>query len=734
MEEHTLTVNDTASGGRMKHWYEKPIRVFDFAMEDSYGQWLDRWTAEDLINSVRKIDANVLDMMIINEWGQAYFKARRLPQHPQLKGTDRLAEVLEEAQKYDIRVLGMWGPTPNPVIHQDHPDWAKLSKDGQITGWGYLHSDRCVHICHNSPYGEIVLETLDELFEDYPIDGVAFDYFVWFPCYCRYCRDKFLKECGLDTRAQEDWTEQENRKFSDWAMRDAEDFVRRATEVAHQRGRIIVAGFKTSDVLFAEPHTGGMITIKDKGFVIREARARSRLEKKATVICTPYAHLYYVGMPKPPEHMRQEFREIVISDASPWPVIWDWEYVKDKRGLSALGTVFREVKAHEAYLTDRESFKHTALLVSDRTASLFGGEAYRHSDPAKGWYDALTRAHIPVDVILDEEVTSECLSEYRVLILANAASLSDFQVQAVKEFVSQGGGLVASHKTSLYDDNGYYSKNFALKEVFGCEFQAVIDDPWTYIGFSKRHPINEGLDRDFLVMHGEIKSLEAHLKPDQSDMTLKGITLDVRHQLKVVPKEGSNVVATIFDSAKPLGSYFLKDLTPAIPGKDTGCPAIIVNTYGEGKVVYFPGQVDRLFYRIGHPDYERLLLNSLHFVGGRPALTLKAPTTVEATFFQQKEHKRIIIHLLNHTYDQLFPTSTTGEYGNFSREVFRPVGDIIPVSGIQVSLRIPDAAEVKKIFSMCTLKEVPYRLKEKDVHFRLPRLDEYDAFIVEYSQ
>lgn len=48
----------------MKRWYEKPLRVFDLALEDPYGQWIDRWTAQDLLNIVVEANANVLDMMI----------------------------------------------------------------------------------------------------------------------------------------------------------------------------------------------------------------------------------------------------------------------------------------------------------------------------------------------------------------------------------------------------------------------------------------------------------------------------------------------------------------------------------------------------------------------------------------------------------------------------------------------------------------------------------------------
>jgi hypothetical protein len=233
-------------------------------------------------------------------------------------------------------------------------------------------------------------------------------------------------------------------------------------------------------------------------------------------------------------------------------------------------------------------------------------------------------------------------------------------------------------------------------------------------------------------MHGEMDSLLARLDPKQPIDKSKGITLNAGNQLKVVPKKGSEIVATIFNSAKPLGSYFQKDISPAIPGKDTGYPAVIVNRYGKGKVVYFSGQIDRLFYRIGHPDYERFLLNSLYFTGDKPPVTLKAPTTIETIFYQQKKQKRIMIHLLNHTYDQLFPTPGTGVYGSFSRNISRPVGDIIPVNGIEISLQIPDKAKIKKVFSMCTSKKVSYLLKKDKIQFHVPKLDEYDAFVIEY--
>jgi hypothetical protein len=717
--------------GVVKKWYERPLRVFDLALEDPYGQWLDRWTAEDMVRTAVAANASVLNMMIINEWGQAYFPVSQLPHHPALSGEDRLAAVLEEAAKSDLRVVGMWGPTPNPHLYERYPEWAKLKEDGSLYLWGMPQLDPCQHICHNSPYGEIILETLDKLFGAYPIDGVAFDYFISLPCYCEFCRDKFLAACDLDLRQHESWIGRERRRLTAWAKADAEEFVTRAVHVAHKHERIIIGWERTSDVMFSEPHTGGRISLRDKGFEIRQTKARARIEGKPTVTCTPYAHLYYVGLSKPAPHMRQEFREIAIAHSSPWPVIWDWECIRDPRGFPALGTVFAEVRDHEPYLDGAVSLKHAALLVSAQTSSVLGEAAHRHVDAAKGWYDALSRAHIPVDVILDEEITPGGLAGYRVLILANVTVLGDVQAAAVEAFVAAGGGLVATYKTSLYDEEGGSRSGFALANVLGCEYQAEIDAPWTYIGLTGTHPVSEGFDPGFLIMHGEIESLRAVFEGEPATKSGDGQPVYAYNHLKVDASNDAEVLATVFESARPLGTNFLKDLSPAIPGSDSLSPAIVARTIGEGLVLYFAGQVDRLFYEVGHPDHERLLLNGLSCVASDSAVGIKAPTTVESAFYEQPGHGRLVIHLLNHTYDQMYPTPAKKEYGSFSGDVFRPVGDVIPIRDIEIKLRAPFDVRAAKAYSPVTSQEMSIERHEGEAMIRLGELAEYDLIIVE---
>ncbi len=681
----------------MSKWYEKPLRVFDLALEDPCGQTLDQWTAEDILEICCEINANVLSVAIANSWGQAYFKTPQLPVNPRMAGFNRLAEIIDEAHKLGIRTTGRWGPSRNTGICEKHPDWTKCTADNA--------SDRG-DACHNSPYGDIVIDTLKHLCDTYAIDGIVFDNFVPHLCYCRFCRDKIAAECNIDIGAPVELVETEQATLTFWAHADAESFLQRAREVCSKHDRVFFGApafsSRALDVIFTESDTVGGITVRDSGFEIRKVTARARVDKRPTVVSSPYGQLRYVGLPKPPAHMRQEFREIVISDASPSAVARDWELLHDRRGLAALGTVFGEIKAQEEYLIDRSSLKHVALLLSARATAILGDEACRHVDAAKGWYDVLSHAHVPVDLILDEELTAECLAQYQVLVLGNSPFLEDDQVEAIRTYVNSGGGLIAGHRTSQYDGSGLSRHSFALGDVFGCELQDVMDEAWTYIGFPSEHPLSDGFGIDTPVMHGEIED---------------GVTPGVREQMKVRPR-GGNVVATIHDSVAPVDNGLPRGRTPAMPGLDTGYPAAVVNDFGAGKSVYFAGQVDRLFHRTGYSVYKRLLLNCIALAAGPPIIRINAPTTVEATFYEQAGTNRTVIHLLNHSYDQTFHAG-----------VFRPVGDIIPIHDIRVSLHLPDGIRTKKAYSL--VAEETYQVE--DGAFVIRELAEYEVVVLELS-
>src|SRR5207245_6864920 len=104
----------------------------------------------------------------------------------------------------------------------------------------------------------------------------------------------------------------------------------------------------------------------------------------------------------------------------------------------------------------------SAGLVEERyLASVFG--AFRTA----------VEEHLPVTVINDWNLNAADLSGYKVLILPNTACLDDAQAAAIEQFVRNGGGLVASLHTSLFNEYGDPRPNFALADALGGEDRGV---------------------------------------------------------------------------------------------------------------------------------------------------------------------------------------------------------------------------------------------------------------------
>lgn len=77
------------------------------------------------------------------------------------------------------------------------------------------------------------------------------------------------------------------------------------------------------------------------------------------------------------------------------------------------------------------------FLGADEYQRYFMGWTYVLSNPMNG-------SAIPFDIIHDAEVTTQVLSQYKLLILSNTASLSDEEQETIRDWVIHGGRLLAT--------------------------------------------------------------------------------------------------------------------------------------------------------------------------------------------------------------------------------------------------------------------------------------------------
>ena len=92
-------------------------------------------------------------------------------------------------------------------------------------------------------------------------------------------------------------------------------------------------------------------------------------------------------------------------------------------------------------------------------------------------YHALVEARVPFEMVHEALLTPERLDRFKLLILADAAALSDAQCAAIRAYVGRGGSVLATFATSLYDERGRRGEDFGLADLFGVSFGGRIDGP-----------------------------------------------------------------------------------------------------------------------------------------------------------------------------------------------------------------------------------------------------------------
>jgi hypothetical protein len=113
------------------------------------------------------------------------------------------------------------------------------------------------------------------------------------------------------------------------------------------------------------------------------------------------------------------------------------------------------------YYKDVENIADVAVLYS------YASMGFNNDAPAVSFMlftQALIQAKVPFNIIFDEHLKD--LAKYRALVLADQECLSEKQMELIRKYVEQGGGLVATEQTSLYTPWRLRRPDFGLKDLF----------------------------------------------------------------------------------------------------------------------------------------------------------------------------------------------------------------------------------------------------------------------------
>jgi hypothetical protein len=120
------------------------------------------------------------------------------------------------------------------------------------------------------------------------------------------------------------------------------------------------------------------------------------------------------------------------------------------------------------YLDQNRHFAGTRVAADVALLRSFPSLAYNSIGPhleTTLMEQTLIQHKVPFEYVFDGNLKD--LSKYKAVILADQESLSDRAVEELREYVRGGGGLVATGKTSLYNDWRRVRADFGLADVLG---------------------------------------------------------------------------------------------------------------------------------------------------------------------------------------------------------------------------------------------------------------------------
>ncbi len=118
-------------------------------------------------------------------------------------------------------------------------------------------------------------------------------------------------------------------------------------------------------------------------------------------------------------------------------------------------------------------FYNVADVAVLHTFSTMGFNNDRPQQSTILFEQSLIQAKIPFDIIFDKNLNN--LSKYKVLVLADQECLSNEQLDLIRKFVKQGGGLVVTEHTSLYNEWRRRKREFGLNDLLSLEAPEWID-------------------------------------------------------------------------------------------------------------------------------------------------------------------------------------------------------------------------------------------------------------------
>jgi Hypothetical glycosyl hydrolase 6/Beta-galactosidase trimerisation domain len=626
-------------------WFDRPMRWAQLNLTEDdpakmdVGFWLDYF---------KRIHA---DAACLTAGGVVAFYPTKIPFHHRsrwLAGHESFySDLVEGCRKQNMIVLARTDAHATyPDVYDAHPDWIAVDAEGHKQRH-WVMPEMWV-TCALGPYNfEFMTEVTREIVSLFDVGGLFCNRWSGSGmCYCVHCQRNFWDAYHmelphtndpLDPRRRNYIVWRQQRLFELWRLWDGEiRKIRPGARYIANAGGGALSGLDMKTVgelaptLFADRQGRS-------GVMAPWANGKNAKEYRATLGHKAIGGIFNVGILSPGHWVNSVNSEAetrlwvldgIANGFRPWFNKVSGT-VHDKRVLKVIEGLYQWHFRSERYLRNEEPVARIAMVYSQQTAEFYGGEQARAKveNFALGMYQALIEGRIPFEMVHDNLLDPEHINRYKLLLLPNIAALSDAQCNQLRKYASQGGSLIATYETSLYDEWGNRRSDFGLADLFGVTFEARRDTPTntSYFRVEKDpltggyHPILRGLE-DAQVLIGGTWQLDVHARQPFPNPPLTRIPPS-----PYLPMEKTYWRVTHTDE-----------------------PGVYLKQIGKSRIVYFPWDIDRLYWEIMPRDHGVLFRNAVEWATNEaPPVKVTGPGMFDVTVWKQKSS--MTVHLVNLT-------------------------------------------------------------------------------------
>jgi len=606
-----------SSSGNPDQWFRDSWRklFFDFHTWQAARDVTKNLDADVWARQLEQAHVEAVSLHALCARGWRYYrKGEHGYIHPKLpENTDMVGEILDACKKRDIKTIAYFNVLGGEPVRRDHPEWLLTGENGEKRGKVSLFS----------PYlEEMLLPILEEFAGHYDVNGLFFDFLYVNDPDDRHAKKKFCEDTGHEYPLSEEhpvWG-----TYIGWLLKEGQRIRQDAIDAVHRGNPDIMVAINWS-YTYRQPELPpedlGCLSldilpydqVDEASFI---AKNWVTLDRPFDIMNTAFLSWWGGWGVKPAEAMMQECAAIMANGGRTFigyqirP-----EFEVEPALMEQYKKVFEFVMEREEFCEGARPVSYIAVLNSSAGHFTHGPGLYVPDASLRGAFHMLLQSGFHFN-ILDEETLLRDLDTYRAVILPDQRYLVPELEDALRDFVSEGGTLVATSRTGSLNEDFEPAEKFALEDVFG------VRPVGTY-----------GFDHSHIVIR------EEKLKKDVLDMPQQTFG-----DCSLLEATSAEVLADLWEPLLMEDGRFVHRSSP--PGRYSGHPAITLNRYGGGRAVFLSNDIFEAVMKYPQWNLNNMFRNLLNMIIPEKPVEVDAPSVVEVVLTKKDGSRQV--HLVNH--------------------------------------------------------------------------------------